>query len=204
MIDIKIRKPFLGNYPITQVFGAAPDWYIKIAGYPHNGLDFGMPDGTPILAVADGVIQYADNVPDADGLGINLGHTFGTSQYWHLSSLRAKFNQAVKKGDVIGLSGHSGWATGPHLHFGLKIPALSLPVMRGWVDPVPYFDTPDISPTPPVISPRTYLVLPGDSLWSISIKFYGQGYYWTKIYQANLDKIKNPTFIFPFMRLLIP
>lgn len=201
---VKIRKPFDGQFYITQKFGASPDWYIKIAGYPHNGLDFSMPTGTPILAVDDGVIQYADNTPDADGLGINLKHAWGLSQYWHLSELTARFGQAVKKGDRIGLSGASGWATGPHLHFGLKADDIVDPAMRNWTDPEPWFE---IVLNDPVILPagdRFYLVMPGDNLWKISHKFYGNGIYWQKIFAANKDKIANPNLIRPFQKLLIP
>lgn len=203
-MEVKIRRPFLGDYRITQRFGDAPAWYVQIAGYPHNGIDFAMPVGTPILACDDGVISYADNVPDADGLGINITHTWGLSQYWHLSNITATQGQSVKRGDIIGHSGSTGWSTGPHLHFGIKIPDQSFPVMHGWVDPALYLDELLPNPEPSPITPRTYLVKPGDSLWSIALKFYGKGYYWDKIYKSNQDKIKNPAFIFPFQKLLIP
>ncbi|KKT84534.1 MAG: Peptidase M23 [candidate division WWE3 bacterium GW2011_GWC2_44_9] len=76
-MEVKIIKPFKGEFPVTQSFGADLEWYVKIAGYPHNGMDFAMPTGTPILACDDGVLTYADNVPDADGCGINITHEWG-------------------------------------------------------------------------------------------------------------------------------
>ena len=200
----KIRLPFVGKFPITFKFGEQPDWYVKIAGYPHNGLDFSMSVGTPILSCDDGKIEYADNIPDSDGLGVNIGHEWGLSQYWHSSKLSATYGQVVKKGDCIGYSGATGWATGPHLHFGVKRPADGPPNMRGWANPINYFIEPPYQPEAPVIVPRYYRVMLGDSLWKIAIKFYGEGYHWPKIYKANLDKIKHPSLIYPFQKLLIP
>lgn len=51
---------------------------------------------------------------------------------------------------------------------------------------------------------RTYTVVKGDCLWNISKKFYGKGSLYTKIYEANKDKIKNPNLIYPNMVLIIP
>jgi len=201
---IKIRLPFAGKYPITFKFGANPDWYVKRFGYPHNGVDFGLPVGTPVLACANGIISYADTIPDADGIGINIGHDNFMSQYWHLSQLRANLGQEVKRGECIGLSGDTGYATGPHLHFGIKYPPDSPPGMKGWVDPINYFDETYPEPEPIYIVPKTYLVRFGDTLWKIAEKYYGAGYYWPKIYEANKDKIKHPSLIYPFQVLRIP
>jgi murein DD-endopeptidase MepM/ murein hydrolase activator NlpD len=202
-MEPNIRKPFLAEYPITMKFGAIPDWYTKITGYPHNGIDFAMNVGKEILAAAKGMICYADNVPDSDGMGINIRHGWGISQYWHLSKLTARITEEVNRGDLIGYSGASGWATGPHLHFGIKRFDKLDNGMRGWVDPALYFD----EPLPPIqiphVNPRVYVVLPGDSLWKIAAKIYGDGKYWPKIYEQNKDKISNPNIIRAFMVLKI-
>jgi len=200
----KIDLPFEGNYPISFKFGAAPDWYIKIFGYPHNGVDFACPVGTMILACDNGKITYADSVPDRDGIGINIGHSWGMSQYWHLKKLLATYGQVVKKGDVIGISGDTGICTGPHLHFGTFRPEDSPQGMRGWADPLNYII--GIIPTPVLnpIAPRYYRVQVGDTLWKIASKFYGNGIYWSRIFEANRNVIKDPGLIFPFQKLLIP
>jgi len=199
-----IRKPFDGDYPITFKFGEHPDWYTRVYGYPHNGVDFGMPEGVEIKACSDGVVSYADSIPDADGLGINIRHGQEMSQYWHLKLLCAKWGQSVKRGDVIGISGSTGFATGPHLHFGYLQPSQSIYGMRGWVDPLPLFDE-EIPELPSVSSEvKTYRVLPGDSLWKIAAKIYGDGNQWVRIYNANKDKIKHPALIYPLQLLIIP
>ena len=163
-----------------------------------------MPDGTPIFAVFDGEVVYSDNVADASGLGINLKHEWGLSQYWHLSCLSVSLGHKVKQGEIIGYSGHSGWATGPHLHFGIKDTENTPQNMRGWTDPMAYFVEKVIDPTTSPNVDKTHIVLPGESLWKIAVKLYGNGLYWNKIYQANRSQIENPNLIRPFMILRIP
>ena len=200
----QIDLPFKGNYPISFKFGAMPDWYLKLFGYPHNGIDFALPVGVLVLACDNGKITYADGVPDKDGIGINIGHSWGMSQYWHLKKLLASYGQVVKKGDVIGVSGATGIVTGPHLHFGTKRPEDSPQGMRGWANPENYLIGAIPQPTPVPTPPRYYIVRPGDTLWKIAERFYGNGIYWSRIFESNQDKIKNPGLIYPFQKLFIP
>jgi len=203
MLD-KISIPVAGVYTVTFKFGEAPAWYTSIFGYPHNGVDFGVPRRTPVLAADSGTIGFADDIPDADGCGIIITHLWGISLYWHLEKVIAGLGTVCRKGDLIGLSGMTGYATGPHLHFGIKVSGISNPSMRDWVDPTPYFEgvAPVISPPAPV--DRYYFTRFGDTLWAIAQKYYGNGLEWQRIYKANLDKIKNPNLIYPLQRLLIP
>lgn len=116
--------PFTGNFPITLEFGEIPSdknlqlEYEQFGAIGHDGVDFGLPEGTEVLAVDDGeVIQ----VGEGDyGITIILKHKWGLSYYGHLSEVSVSLGQEVKKGEVIGLSGDSGFSTGPHLHFSLR------------------------------------------------------------------------------------
>ena len=203
-MELKILYPLPKEFPITFKFGEAPDWYIKQFGYPHNGLDIGAPENTPVYATDDGVVTYADSIPDADGCGIFITHDWGTSEYWHLSKVVAAYGDQVKKGDLIGYSGHTGFASGPHLHFGIKVAGNVVPGMRGWNDPEPYLETPAPVLCPATNPQKSYTVVQGDCLWSIAYKMLGAGYLWPQIYNLNKDIISNPSFIYAGQLLKIP
>jgi murein DD-endopeptidase MepM/ murein hydrolase activator NlpD len=85
----------------------------------HTGVDFAVPVGTPILAVADGKIENA-SWGKAYGKQIVQKVDGGWVIYAHLNALRVKPGRKVKKGQIIGESGSTGNSTGPHLHFELR------------------------------------------------------------------------------------
>jgi murein DD-endopeptidase MepM/ murein hydrolase activator NlpD len=88
---------------------------------PHNGEDIGAPTGTDVAATNDGVVRLTvDHV--FSGKGIFLDHGLGFySMYFHLSEVLVQDGEAVKTGQVIGKVGATGRATGPHLHWGVKL-----------------------------------------------------------------------------------
>jgi murein DD-endopeptidase MepM/ murein hydrolase activator NlpD len=88
---------------------------------PHNGEDIGAPLGTEVAATNDGVVRLAvEHV--FSGKGIYLDHGLGFySMYFHLSDVLVKEGETVKAGQVIGKVGATGRATGPHLHWGVKL-----------------------------------------------------------------------------------
>ena len=90
----------------------------------HNGADFGAPSGTPLYAVADGVISHKPNNGGA-GNTADLVLEDGTKfRYFHLKNFEGE-ERTVKKGEIIGYVGSTGASTGPHLHFEYHPPGTS-------------------------------------------------------------------------------
>ena len=87
----------------------------------HSGTDIAVPEGTPILAAADGTVTIAnalDSWGGSYGYYVKLDHGGGlTTLYAHCSSICVTAGQQVKAGEVIAYVGQTGRATGPHLHF---------------------------------------------------------------------------------------
>jgi murein DD-endopeptidase MepM/ murein hydrolase activator NlpD len=88
---------------------------------PHNGEDIGAPQGTEVAATNDGVVRLTvDHF--FSGRGIFVDHGLGFySMYFHLSEILVKDGDLVKAGQTIGKVGATGRATGPHLHWGVKL-----------------------------------------------------------------------------------
>lgn len=87
----------------------------------HTGVDIPAPIGTPIHAAADGEVATA-GWNRAYGKCIIIDHNGGVSTlYGHCSVLCVHAGQQVKKGDVIGKVGSTGWSTGPHCHFEKRV-----------------------------------------------------------------------------------
>jgi murein DD-endopeptidase MepM/ murein hydrolase activator NlpD len=114
--------------PISKPFGAPAPY----GESRHPGNDFDVPEGTPIIATADGVVKKiktpCPNKPYCGGLYLQINHVDGHSRkklfialYAHLQRVLVKKNETIKRGQLIGLSGSSnnGYA---HLHFGLIQP----------------------------------------------------------------------------------
>ena len=114
---MQLKKPFDGNYPITQKYG---EKYTNEAG--HNGIDYALPIGTPVLAAADGIVYSAGINSTGYGTCVMLKHTWNAGTvYAHLRNWNVVAGQSVKSGDIIGYSGNSGNSTGPHLHFEYRL-----------------------------------------------------------------------------------
>ncbi len=88
---------------------------------PHFGVDIAAAKGTPIHAPADGTVSLAETDFYLTGGTTLLDHGHGVSTvYLHQDELKVKVGDAVKRGDIIGLVGMKGRATGPHLHWGMN------------------------------------------------------------------------------------
>lgn len=114
------------NAPMSQDYGNTKFAERAYRTKFHNGIDFAARIGTPIFAAEDGVVKAADNNDKGTlrwqkyqyGMHIVIEHPNNLSTlYAHLSKILVRVGASVKRGDLIGYSGNSGYATGPHLHF---------------------------------------------------------------------------------------
>lgn len=106
--------------PIGDRFGMRKHPILKIRRM-HTGIDILVNNGENIYAPGDGKVIKANN-RSGYGKTVEIDHGFGyTTLYAHLSKLKVKQGQIVKRGELIGLSGETGsLATGPHLHYEVK------------------------------------------------------------------------------------
>jgi murein DD-endopeptidase MepM/ murein hydrolase activator NlpD len=99
----------------------------------HPGIDFTAPQGTPIYATADGVIDLAGNSGNGYGNHVVINHGYGyETLYGHMVRVKARSGQIVKRGEVIGWVGSTGKSTGPHCHYEVHFKGQK-------IDPVYYF-----------------------------------------------------------------
>ncbi|OGD66931.1 hypothetical protein A3F08_00540 [Candidatus Berkelbacteria bacterium RIFCSPHIGHO2_12_FULL_36_9] len=89
----------------------------------HAGIDYRADIGTSVKAAADGkIISLTEAWGGGFGMSILVDHGGGrTTRYAHLSGFRIGLGDYVSQGQVIGVSGNTGWSTGPHLHFETRI-----------------------------------------------------------------------------------
>jgi murein DD-endopeptidase MepM/ murein hydrolase activator NlpD len=105
---------------LTSRTGGRSDPFTGEADY-HPGLDISADKGTPVYATADGTISQA-SFAGAYGNLVVIEHRFGIeTRYGHLSAFRTQRGQDVKRGELIGLVGATGRATGPHLHYEVRV-----------------------------------------------------------------------------------
>lgn len=122
--DLKNLKDRLDHTPsiwpakgwFSRGFGMKDD---PFTGYTqlHRGIDVANYNGTPIIAAADGKVTKTGSFGRM-GKMITIDHGYGfVTRYGHLSSIDVKKGQRVKRGEVIGKMGSTGYSTGPHLHY---------------------------------------------------------------------------------------
>jgi len=102
---------------------------------PHAAVDVRLPEGTPVRSIADGTVAFAGE-QFFGGRSVVVDHGGGVfSVYYHLKGFTVSEGQRVARGETIGAVGATGRATGPHLHFGVRVPG-------GRVDPSLLFPLP--------------------------------------------------------------
>lgn len=115
---------------VNSGYGVLSIYQGRVRGF-HRGVDFEAETGAPVSAAADGIVRLAEMLP-VSGNAVLVDHGLGVvTSYLHLSEIVVGLGQHVRKGDVIGLVGSTGLATGPHLHWGLRVNGVH-------VDPMPW------------------------------------------------------------------
>lgn len=133
-VGFRIRPPFNGDFKLTSYFdhtlpnGVRTGPITVYTGdtsndgtpyyYPgHAGIDWGMAEGTPVYAVADGNVRFVGRDDSTFGKYIQIDHQNGYfSLYGHLSITSVVAPNSVRVGDLIGYSGNTGSSSGAHLH----------------------------------------------------------------------------------------
>ena len=125
--DVYTLKPFtipVDSKRITSGFGDRRVFEYtdkKTSTSMHYGIDYGVPTGTPVHSCAEGKVVLAEN-RISTGWSVVVEHLPGLySLYYHMDSLGVHEGQYVKQGERIGLSGATGLATGPHLHWEIRL-----------------------------------------------------------------------------------
>lgn len=176
------KLPKIGSAPlwwpledvfITQFFGVTSVSGRLYASGSHSGVDFRASIGTPVMAMADGVVEgFGDTDLACRGASFGkwvfirydngLASTFG-----HLSAISTSLGKGVKRGDVVAYSGNTGYSTGPHLHVTVYAgeavevatkPSISckgaiftqpMAAINAYLDPMLYMPTPGVNQIKP-------------------------------------------------------
>ncbi|MBB6183605.1 murein DD-endopeptidase MepM/ murein hydrolase activator NlpD [Oleiagrimonas soli] len=94
--------------------------YNGVPRAPHSGVDIAVPRGTPVKAPAAGIVTLAKRLY-LSGNTVIIDHGFGVSSVMlHMDKLDVTPGQRVRQGQIVGLSGMTGRATGPHVHWGMN------------------------------------------------------------------------------------
>ncbi|MGH7764784.1 MAG: peptidoglycan DD-metalloendopeptidase family protein [Candidatus Dormibacteraceae bacterium] len=138
---LRLSWPMTG-FSITQPFG--PSNFVlepPFGPYPHfhTGIDMAAALGTPVTAAADGVVVAVGHTDVGYGNYIIVAHGGGVATlYGHLLATQVLVGDQVVRGEQVGREGSTGYSTGPHLHFELRI-------NDKFVDPMPYLPVPGTS-----------------------------------------------------------
>jgi murein DD-endopeptidase MepM/ murein hydrolase activator NlpD len=129
----------LASFTLTQAFGPTSLALEPPLGpyrHFHTGLDLSARLGTPVMAAADGIVVAVGHTSTGYGNYVVIAHGAGIETlYGHLLVTSVSYGDRVSRGHVIGLEGSSGFSTGPHVHFELR-------VNNAVTDPMPYLPIP--------------------------------------------------------------
>lgn len=105
---------------VTSDFGSRLDPYTS-ERVMHAGLDIAGPHGKEIVAPSDGTVVFA-GLEGGYGNVLVIDHGYGIkTRYGHLSAIKVKAGERVKRGDIVAAMGNTGRSTGPHLHYEVRV-----------------------------------------------------------------------------------
>ena len=122
-----LRKPFLMAplkfCRISSGFSSGRFHPVLKKWRAHKGVDYAAPTGAPVMATADGTVEYKGWQKGYGNLIVLKHNAQYSSAYGHLSRFDGKLQKGrqIKQGDIIGFVGSTGMATGPHLHYELRV-----------------------------------------------------------------------------------
>jgi len=121
------RVPVIGS--ITSGYGVF-SFYQGIAQGWHHGVDIAAPEGEVVSAANAGIVRLAELLP-LSGITVVVDHGMGILTYYmHMSAVDVTPGQRVSKGDTVGRVGSTGLATGPHLHWGVRVNGIYVDPLR--------------------------------------------------------------------------
>lgn len=131
------RWPLAETVTVTSPFGSRRRYNEGKLGWTHRGVDLRAAEGTQVLAAADGLVLLAEKAFKATGGTVILDHGYGvTTGYYHLSAVEVSPGQILQSGERLGLSGATGIANGPHLHFQVNLRGFAVDPTQ-WLGPGP-------------------------------------------------------------------
>lgn len=124
----KFRPPLDGPIVVTDPYG-----YTRLTGQstmPHKGTDMQAEIGTPVYAMNSGMVRFTQNLRNY-GNTVIVDHGLGLQTvYMHLSEINVTLGQMVGRGELLGLSGDTGYVLGPHLHLTVRVWDISIDPMK--------------------------------------------------------------------------
>jgi bacterioferritin (cytochrome b1) len=129
------------KYRISQLFGENYDIYKRFNLAGHNGIDYALPVGTQLVSPIEGVVVEVDYDENGYGWYVKVENATEGALLAHMSEVQVQVGFVVEQGQNLGLSGNTGFSTGPHTHFGYyRIPRDRTNGFNGYIDPMPYFN----------------------------------------------------------------
>lgn len=140
-----------------------PDYYSQWSYPGHPAIDIACDIGTETYATHNGWTEPRSSEVLGEHVYVYTHDGRVKTRHSHLSIVEVSFGQHVHEGERLGLSGDTGWVTGPHLDYGLQVTGVGRPEFKGWVDPYPYLRRREMSSKISISVQRCDLLRPGQA-----------------------------------------